>query len=143
MAKVKDLHAKQGNVTIELDVLDVGPSREFQKFGKPGKVASAIAKDDTGDVKLTLWNDEIEQVKAGDRIKLTNGYVSEWQGELQVSTGRFGKIEVVGKHDEAMEKPSEQKSTSSKHALSHAQHPQKKSDEEFANELIDDEEDVI
>ena len=105
MAKVKELQAKQGNVTIELDILDVGPSREFQKFGKPGRVASAVAKDDTGDVKITLWNDEIDQVKAGDRIRLTNGYVSEWQGELQVSTGRFGKLEVIGKHEEAMEKP--------------------------------------
>ncbi|HII65568.1 TPA: hypothetical protein HA295_02220, partial [Candidatus Woesearchaeota archaeon] len=85
--KVKELQSKQGNVNIELDILDVGPSREFQKFGKPGRVSTAVAKDDTGDVKLTLWNDEIDQVKGGDRIRITNGYVSEWQGELQVSTG--------------------------------------------------------
>jgi hypothetical protein len=30
---------------------------------------------------------------------LTNGYVNEWQGEMQLTTGRMGKMEVVGKAD--------------------------------------------
>ena len=49
---VKDLQARQGNVDITLDVVDVGEPREFEKFGKTGKVATAIAKDETGDIKL-------------------------------------------------------------------------------------------
>ncbi|HIH04700.1 TPA: DNA-binding protein [Candidatus Woesearchaeota archaeon] len=129
--KVKELQSKQGNVNIELDILDVGPSREFQKFGKPGRVSTAVAKDDTGDVKLTLWNDEIDQVKGGDRIRITNGYVSEWQGELQVSTGRFGKIEVIG------ENPDTHKGEDSSAAA------QKKQDDDGGNGPVDDEEDVI
>lgn len=96
---VKELKPKQGNVDIIVDVVDVGPIREFQKFGKPGKVATAIAKDETGDVKLTLWNDDIAKVTAGDKIHLTNGYVNEWQGEIQLTTGKLGKLEVVGKSD--------------------------------------------
>ena len=95
--QVKDLKPKQGNIDIIVDVIDLGETREFQKFGKPGKVATAIAKDETGDVKLTLWNDDIEKVKAGDKVHLTNGYVNEWQGEMQLTTGRMGKLEVVGK----------------------------------------------
>ena len=87
---------------IELDVLEVDDAREFQKFGKPGRVATAQAKDTNGDkIKLTLWNDDIDRIKAGDKVKLTNGYVSEWQGELQLTTGRFGKIEVLGKTGDA------------------------------------------
>ena len=97
--QVKDLKPKQGNVDITIDVVDVGDVREFNKFGKPGRVATAIAKDETGDVKLTLWNDDIGRVKAGDKVHLTNGYVNEWQGEMQLTTGRLGKLEVVGKSD--------------------------------------------
>lgn len=97
--QVKDLKPKQGSVDIVIDVIDVQPSREFQKFGKPGRVANAIAKDETGDIKLTLWNEDIDRIKAGDKIKLTNGYVNEWQGEMQLTTGRMGKLEVVGKAD--------------------------------------------
>lgn len=95
--QIKDLKPKQGNVDIIVDVVDVGTPREFQKFGKPGKVATAIAKDETGDIKLTLWNEDIEKVKSGDKVHLTNGYVNEWQGEMQLTTGRMGKLEVVGK----------------------------------------------
>ena len=97
--QVKDLKPKQGNVDIVIDVVDVGDTREFNKFGKPGRVATAIAKDETGDVKFTLWNDDIDKVKAGDKIHLTNGYVNEWQGEVQLTTGRLGKLEVVGKSE--------------------------------------------
>ena len=97
--QVKDLKPKQGNVDIVVDVVDVGEAREFQKFGKPGRVANAIAKDETGDIKLTLWNEDIEKVSAGDKVHLTNGYVNEWQGEMQLTTGRLGKLEIVGKSD--------------------------------------------
>ena len=104
---IKDLKPKQGNVDIILDVVDVGDVREFQKFGKPGKVANAVAKDSTGDIKLTLWNDDIEKVKSGDKIHLTNGYVNEWQGEMQLTTGRIGKLEVIGKADADSNKDSD------------------------------------
>ena len=95
--KIKDLKPKIGNVDVVVDIIDIGAPREFQKFGKPGRVATAIAKDDSGDVKLTLWNEDIDKIKAGDKVHLTNGYVNEWQGEIQLTTGRMGKMEVVGK----------------------------------------------
>ncbi len=97
--QVKDLKPKQGNVDITIDVVDVGTPREFQKFGKNGKVATAIAKDETGDIKLTLWNEDIDKVKSGDKVHIVNGYVNEWQGEMQLTTGRMGKLEIVGKAD--------------------------------------------
>lgn len=101
--QIKDLKPKQGNVDIVVDVVDVGAPREFQKFGKAGRVATAITKDETGDIKLSLWNDEIDKVKAGDKVHLVNGYVNEWQGEMQLTAGRMGKLEVVGKASESTE----------------------------------------
>jgi|TARA_B100001971_G_C18042828_1_gene458565 replication factor A1 len=100
---VKDLKIREGNVDIIVDVVDVGEAREFEKFGKSGRVSTAIVKDETGDVKLTLWNEQIDQIKAGDKIHITNGYVSEWQGEPQLTTGKMGKLEVVGESKETKE----------------------------------------
>ncbi len=94
---IKDLQAKQGNVNIEVDVVEKGDVREFQKFGKPGRVCTAIVKDETGECKLSLWNEQIDQVNAGDKVRVSNGYVSEWQGELQLTAGRMGSLEVIGK----------------------------------------------
>lgn len=105
--KVKDLKPKQGNVDIIIDVIDVGDAREFQKFGKAGKVANAIAKDETGDIKLTLWNEDIDKIKSGDKVHMTNGYVNEWQGEMQLTTGRMGRIEVIGRVDASSAKEQE------------------------------------
>ena len=100
---IKDLQVRQGNADLIIDIVDVGEARQFEKFGRAGRVATAIAKDDTGDIKLTLWNEQIDQVKAGDKVHITNGYVSEWQGEKQLTTGKMGKLEVVGEGKEAKE----------------------------------------
>jgi len=95
MMKIKDLKPRQGKVDIEVEIVDIGEVREFQKFGKAGRVATASAKDETGKINLTLWNDEIDSVKIGDKVKITNGYVNEFQGEMQLTSGRFGKLEVI------------------------------------------------
>lgn len=94
---IKDLQARTGNVNLEVEVAEKGSVREFEKFGKKGRVCNATVKDKTGSVKLTLWNDDIDKVSEGDTIKIENGWVSEWQGELQLSTGKFGKLEVIAK----------------------------------------------
>ena len=101
--QVKDLQPKQGKVEIVLDIVDVGEPREFDKFGRSGRVANAVAKDETGDIKLTLWNDDVDKIKSGDKVKITNGYVSEWQGEKQLGTGKFGTLEVIGESKAAKE----------------------------------------
>lgn len=95
MDKIKDLQSKQGKVILEADVIEIGQIREFNKFGKVGKVANAKIKDATGQITLTLWNEEIEKVKMGAKIKINNGYVNEWQGEKQITAGRFGNIEII------------------------------------------------
>jgi replication factor A1 len=97
---VADLQPKQGNVELTLDITDKGDVRTFNKFGKEGRVCNATAKDDSGQITLSLWNEQIDQVSVGDKIKISNGWVSEWQGEKQLSTGKFGKLEVVGKAGE-------------------------------------------
>ena len=94
---IKDLQARQGKIDLEAEVIEKETPREFAKFGKVGKVCNAKIKDDTGTVKLTLWNEQADQVNLGDTIKITNGFVGEWQGELQLSTGKFGTLEVLTK----------------------------------------------
>ena len=66
------------------------------RSGSTGKVADAKAVDDEGsEVSVSLWNDEIDRVQAKSRIRITNGWAREWRGNLQVSAGRFGKLEVL------------------------------------------------
>lgn len=93
--EISELKPKQGKVNITVKVVDKAEVREFQKFGKAGRVCTAKVKDTSGEISLTLWNDDIDKVNLGDTIKIENGFVNEWQGELQLTTGRFGKLEVL------------------------------------------------
>ncbi len=93
---VKDLQPGTGNHDLELEIVEKGEVREFEKFGKQGRVCSCRVKDETGECSLTLWNEQVDQVKQGDKIKITNGWCTEFRGDLQVSTGKFGKLEVIG-----------------------------------------------
>ncbi|MCX8146938.1 MAG: SOSS complex subunit B family protein [Candidatus Woesearchaeota archaeon] len=97
--KISELKPRQGSVDLIAEVIQKKEVREFEKFGRKGKVCNAIIKDDSGQISLTLWNEQVDKVNVGDKIKITNGYVNEWQGELQLTTGKFGALEVLGPVD--------------------------------------------
>ncbi len=95
--KVKELRPESKVDVIELTVREKGTARDFSsRTGSTGKVCDAKAVDDEGsEVSISLWNEEIERVQANDRIRITNGWVREWRGNMQVSAGRFGKLDVL------------------------------------------------
>jgi len=92
---IAELQIGQGKVDVVGEITKVEEPRTFNKFGKDGKVANAVLKDASGEIKLTLWNEQVDQVKQGSKVHITNGYVSEFKGEKQLSTGKFGKLEIV------------------------------------------------
>ena len=38
---------------------------------------------------------KLDKVSVGQKVKITNGYVNEWQGKAQLTLGKFGKTEIV------------------------------------------------
>ncbi|HLD00710.1 MAG TPA: hypothetical protein VJC39_03110 [Candidatus Nanoarchaeia archaeon] len=96
--EIKDVKANQGNVDLVIQVVSKENPRSFEKFGKQGTVCNVIVQDDTGKLKLTLWNDDIDKVNIGDKIHLKNGWCSEYKGEKQLSSGKLGSIEVLEKN---------------------------------------------
>ncbi|MDP3881921.1 MAG: OB-fold nucleic acid binding domain-containing protein [Nanoarchaeota archaeon] len=103
--EIKDLKAGQGKVDIELNIKSKEPERVFNKYGKDLRVANAIVADNSGEIKLSLWNEDITKFNVGDKIKISNGYVSEFNGEKQLSAGKYGKIELAGAEEAELKKP--------------------------------------
>lgn len=99
--KIKELRAGQGKVDIEGKVKSKSDTRTLNKYGRELKVANAVVEDDSGEIALTLWNSDADNVKAGDKIKITNGYVSEFNGTKQLTSGKYGKLEIVGNSKES------------------------------------------
>lgn len=94
--KISELKAGQGKVDIEVKVKAKAEPRVMEKYGKQLKVGNATVEDESGEVTLTLWNADVDKVNVGDTVKITNGYVSEFNGKKQLTSGKFGKLEVVG-----------------------------------------------
>ena len=93
--KIVELKPGMRRVDIIAKVQDVGQSREVTtRTGEQSRVADAVVSDESGTVKLTLWNEQIDQVKANNTVKIENGYVTSFRGETQLNVGRYGKLTV-------------------------------------------------
>ncbi|MEM2118601.1 MAG: OB-fold nucleic acid binding domain-containing protein [Candidatus Bathyarchaeia archaeon] len=94
--KIKDLREGMKRVSIEAKVIEKHDPREVQsRFrNETLRVADAIIADETGSIKLTLWNEQIEQVNVDDVVKVENGYVTSFRGEVQLNVGKYGKLTV-------------------------------------------------
>jgi replication factor A1 len=95
--KIKDLQTGMKRVEVEADVVEKGNPRQVQSRFKDEtyNVADAVVQDETGTIKLTLWNEQIDQVNVGDKIKIENGYVTSFKGEIQLNVGKFGKLTIL------------------------------------------------
>jgi ssDNA-binding replication factor A large subunit len=82
--------------TIEATVSELRPAREIStRDGRKAKVRNGRLKDQTGEILLILWGSEVNLVEQGDRVRITDGWVKDYQGRPQMSLGRSGKIEKL------------------------------------------------
>jgi replication factor A1 len=95
--KIGELQTGMKRVEVEAEVVDKGTPRQVHsRFGEETlTVADAMVQDETGTIKLTLWNEQIEQVKVGDKIKVENGYITSFKGEVQLNVGKYGKLSII------------------------------------------------
>jgi replication factor A1 len=93
-AKVGELtpQSRAVNVTAKVvsksDVRDIPMGRD----GSPHKVCDALVGDESGSIYLTLWDDNIEKVNENDTLRIENGYVTLFQGNMRLNIGRYGKM---------------------------------------------------
>ncbi len=97
LIKIKDISMNQRNVDFVGKITTAYPPRTFSRQdGTTGSVANITVADETGEVRVSLWDDLADAVKTGD-IKegdtlRVRGYVKEGQKGLEVSIGRGGGI---------------------------------------------------
>jgi replication factor A1 len=78
-------------VVSKSEVRNIAAGRD----GSPHSVCDALVGDETGSIYLTLWDDNIEKVNPEDTVKVGNGYVSLFRGNMRLNVGRYGTIEVA------------------------------------------------
>ncbi|MBI4020804.1 MAG: DUF2240 family protein [Candidatus Aenigmarchaeota archaeon] len=96
--KAKNLVAGMQSVEYTGRIVSLPEVREFEREGKKGRVLGLILGDETGIIRMPLWNQEIDAVaklglKEGDVVAVTGGWVkADNRGSPELRLGR-GKLE--------------------------------------------------
>jgi replication factor A1 len=91
--KVNELRSGVGRVDVMAHILEIN-YRDADVNGESKKVFSGILADETGKAQFTSWHDF--NIKKGDVLRITGGYVKSWKGIPQLtfdSTASVKKLE--------------------------------------------------
>lgn len=90
--KVESLTPNSRQINTTVKVVSKSPVRETvsRRDGSTHKVTDVLVGDETGSVYMTLWDDNIENVKEEDVIDIKNGYIGLFKGSMRLNLGRYG-----------------------------------------------------
>jgi replication factor A1 len=96
-AKVGELTPQSRAVNVIAKVVSKSEIREIPmgRDGSAHKVCDALVGDETGVVYLTLWDDNITKINENDTIRVENGYVTLFKGNIRLNIGKYGKLEIA------------------------------------------------
>ena len=93
---IRDLRAGMNHVSLKAKVLEVTqPKHVVTRYGNLASLAKALIADETGKIKLCLWNEQIDSVAAGDTVQIENARASTFRGERQLSLGKKGTLNNI------------------------------------------------
>ncbi|MBI5393010.1 hypothetical protein HZA96_04010 [Candidatus Woesearchaeota archaeon] len=93
--KIKDLVAGMRNIELNARVAKKYALREFQKGEIQGKVASFLAADETGQLRIVLWHaltKDFDVLKENDVVKILSGYIKESNGFKELHLNEKSKL---------------------------------------------------
>jgi replication factor A1 len=97
--RIEDLAMGLSDVTVQGVVLETEAIRTFDRDdGSEGRVANLLLGDETGRVRVTLWDgqaDRAEELDAGATVEVVDGYVRERDGALELHVGERGAVDEV------------------------------------------------
>jgi len=93
---IADLKTGMKRINLKAEVMEIPkPKSVFTRFGNYAAVTNALIADETGDIKLCLWNEQINSISKGDTIQVENAQASMFRGEQQLRIGRNGRLSVI------------------------------------------------
>ncbi|ELZ27618.1 replication factor A [Halosimplex carlsbadense 2-9-1] len=94
----------QSDVNVRGIVLETDSIRTFDRDdGSEGKVSNLLLGDETGRVRVTMWDDRADratELDPGTAVEIVDGYVREREGDLELHVGDHGAIDEI---DETVE----------------------------------------
>jgi replication factor A1 len=98
MKSISDLTSDMRDVDIEGKVVGVYEVRTFERDGRQGKVQNVMIADETGRIRVTFWNEDVDKVKKlkeGDVLRIQHGYCKDgYQGGVEYQVGMKAEISI-------------------------------------------------
>jgi ssDNA-binding replication factor A large subunit len=102
---VQELRHGMKKVNIKAQVIETPTlSLIHTPYGNSATVANFWIADETGKVKLCLWNDQANSVALGDTIQVKNASVSTYKGQRQLSIGKTGSVNILQRPEDELKK---------------------------------------
>jgi len=93
---IKDLRTGMRHVNLKAKVLEIPrPKLVFTRYGNCASVANALIADETGTIKLCLWNEQVNFISVGDTIQIENASAFKFRGERQLRIGKKGTLSNI------------------------------------------------
>ena len=91
---IKELDDTVKRVIVEGEIVEKAVPRAVRarRGWQSLTVTEATLKDDSDDVVLMLWNEQIKQCKVGDHVRIEGGYVKNYRGMRQLNVGKTGSL---------------------------------------------------
>jgi replication factor A1 len=93
--KISEIRRGMNGIVSEGKIVEKSETRRVNTRYGPRSVADATLEDETGRIKVSLWEEKINSVNIGDKIKVQGAYITEFRNELQLNVPRSGSIEVI------------------------------------------------
>ena len=95
-SKIKGLKTGMKRINVKARVLAISrPDLALTRYNDYVKFTNVTLTDETGTVKLTLWNDRINSLSINDMVEIENASVTAYKGETQLRIRRHSKLRVV------------------------------------------------
>jgi len=100
-AKINRLVSGMNNVTVTGKVVNISDVVSFNRNGREGKVARFLLGDETGSIRVVLWDinhiKDLEDGKIANDVGIVvrNGYVKSNSGFREIHVGNRGSLEIV------------------------------------------------
>ena len=98
---IKEIAKGSSFVNILGRVTAIYGVNKFNRNGNEGKVASIVVADETGSVRVAIWDDKIisvlenNKLNEGDIVKLGNGYSKDNNGRIELHLGNKSILENI------------------------------------------------